>query len=99
MRIGGCGFLWGVARRGWGSLSNPNSGSVQEHTVNSVRCQGEIYWSPRRKTVPCRSGGTGTMVELTAFALICFMRFGDDVWVIPPAVRLAIEQCDHRFAT
>jgi hypothetical protein len=39
------------------------------------------------------------MVELTAFALICFMRFGDDVWVIPPAIRLAIEQCDRHFAT
>jgi hypothetical protein len=39
------------------------------------------------------------MAELTAFALICFMRFGEDVWVIPPAVRLAIEQCDRHFAT
>ena len=39
------------------------------------------------------------MSELTAFALICFMRFGEDVSIIPPAVRLAIEQCDHRFAT
>jgi hypothetical protein len=39
------------------------------------------------------------MVELTAFALICFMRFGEDVWVIPPAIRLAIEQCDRQFAT
>ena len=36
---------------------------------------------------------------LAMFALVCFMRFGEDVWQIPPAVRTAIVQCDRHFAT
>src|SRR5262245_20439631 len=54
---------------------------------------------PHHLFAPSEPGGMTAMVELTAFALICFMRFGEDVWVIPPAVRLAIKQCDHHFAT